>query len=196
MAYSSFATTEYEGGDVLISRTGVTGEYGFKLHVPTAQAEHLWKELLDAGARQVGLDALNVCRMETRFVNLERESGGSPAYPFEVGLQWMVDLNGDFVGADAVRDAFSTSKRRPICWQADDVAAEVPAGGATVAAGEEAVGEVTFAVWSPTLERVIGTAQVDEAVAASGLEFSIEDRTVRTVSAPFVVATSFGVAME
>ena len=51
-------------------------------------------------------------------------------------------------------------------------------------------------MWSPKLGRVIGTARVDRAVAASGLDFTVAAAAVRTVSAPFLVATSFGVSME
>lgn len=196
MAYSSFAIAPFDDGQLLISRTGVTAEYGFKLHVPAGSADRLREELIGAGAQEVGLDALNVCRMESRFVNLESESAGVPVQPFDVGLQWMVDLNGQFIGADAVRDGHAAPERRPVCWQADEGAREVPAAGAAVAVADRQVGEVTHAVWSPRLERVIGAARIDAEVAASGLEYAVADQTVRSVSAPFLVATSFGVTME
>lgn len=196
MAYSSFATAPFEGGQLLISRTGVTAEYGFKLHVAADQADRLREELIGAGAREVGLDAVNVCRMESRFVNLEDETAGARLRPFDVGLQWMVDMGGEFVGADALREAHASQDRRPVCWQAGDGVREVPPGGAAVAVADRQVGDVTHAVWSPTLERVIGTARIDHEVAASGLELTVDGSTVRSVSAPFLVATSFSVTME
>lgn len=196
MAYNSFATDPVDGVDLLISRTGVTGEYGFKLHVPAEHADRVREELISAGATEVGQDALDVCRMETRFANLEGEAAGAEVTPFDLGLQWMVSFDGDFVGAAALQEAKASQARRPVCWQATDETVQVPAAGTAVTVADQPVGEVSHAVWSPTLRRVIGTARLDAGVAASGLEFTAGDTTVRTVSAPFLVATSFGVTME
>jgi aminomethyltransferase len=201
MAYRSFVQTEHEGVELLISRTGVTGEYGFKLHVPAEHADKLREELIGLGAREVGLDAVDICRMEMRFANLEREAAGDDVTPFDVGLQWMVDMDQDFVGAQALRDqwcddAAREARRVPVCWQGEEGARDVPGAGAEVSVSDGAVGEVAHAVYSPKLDRVIGMARMDRPVAASGLEFTIGDATVHTVSAPFLVATSFSVPME
>jgi aminomethyltransferase len=195
MAYRSFVATDHGGIPLLVSRTGITGEYGFKLHVPAEQAAALRAELLSLDAREVGADALDTCRMETRFANLERESAGAAVTPFELGLQWMVDFGQEFIGADALRAA-SKDTRQPVCWQAAEGVTEVPAAGAALGVVDSVVGEITHAVFSPKLGRVIGTARVDREVAASGLELTLGPSTVRTVSAPFLVATSFGVSME
>src|SRR5205814_7214895 len=88
MAYRSFAQTTHGGIELTVSRTGVTGEYGFKLWAPADRADDLRAELIGLGAVEVGSDAIDVCRLETRFVNIERESGGAPVTPSEVGLQW------------------------------------------------------------------------------------------------------------
>ena len=197
MAYRSFVQTEHDGVPLLLSRTGVTGEYGFKLHVPEEHADQVPGQLVDLGAQEVGLDAIDICRMEMRFANLERESAGTEATPFDLGLQWMVDLDNDFVGGAALRDRWKQSPRLPVCWHGEESATEVPAAGTPVGVADgDPVGEVTHAVWSPALRRVIGTARVDRAVAASGLEFTVAGASVRTISAPFLVATSFGVSME
>jgi glycine cleavage system aminomethyltransferase T len=198
MAYRSFVQADHGGVPLLISRTGVTGEYGFKLHVPADHAEKIRGKLIDLGASEVGLDSVDVCRMEMRFANLERESSGAEITPFDVGLQWMVDLDNDFIGAEAVRAAWDNEPARlPVCWQGDEGATDVPASGTPLGvADNDSVGTVTHAVFSPKRGRVIGTAKVDRAVAASGLEFTIDSAGVRTISAPFLVATSFDVPME
>jgi aminomethyltransferase len=198
MAYRSFVQPDHDGVPVLVSRTGVTGEYGFKLHVPAEHGEKVHNELVDLGAREVGLDAIDICRMEMRFANLECESAGTEVTPFDVGLQWMVDLDNDFTGAAALRDRWKdASTRLPVCWQGEEGATEIPAPGSAIGVADgDPVGEVTHAVYSPALRRVIGTARVDRAVAASGLEFTAAGAPVRTISAPFLVATSFGVPME
>jgi aminomethyltransferase len=198
MAYRSFVQLDHDGVPLLISRTGVTGEYGFKLHVPADDAEKIRDKLIELGAAEVGLDAVDVCRMEMRFANLERESAGAEITPFDVGLQWMVDLDNDFTGAEAVRVAWRDEPARlPVCWQGDEGATDVPSSGTALGvADNDDVGVVTHAVYSPKLDRVIGTARVDRAVAAAGLDFTIGSAGIRTISAPFLVATSFGVPME
>jgi aminomethyltransferase len=197
MAYRSFVSTTHGNVPLLVSRTGVTGEYGFKLHVPVDHAAELRGELVSLGAREAGLDAIDICRLETRFANLERESGGAAVTPFDLGLQWMVDFGRDFVGADALRERWNAQGARvPVCWQGPEGSGEVPPPGTAIGLADQPVGEVTHGTYSPTLDRVVGTARVDRAIAASGLEFTLGSTTVRTVSAPFLVATSFGVSME
>jgi aminomethyltransferase len=195
MAYRSFATVEHGAVPLLISRTGVTGEYGYTIHVPTAAAADLRGELVALGARPVSREAVDVCRMETRFVNLEKESTGAALAPYELGLQWMVDANQDFTGKDALYAGWAAgTSRLPVCFSAG--ADDVPAAGTPVLAGGTEVGAVAYAVFSPTLGKVIGIARVDRPVAASGLELTVDGTPARTVSAPFLVATSFGIPLE
>lgn len=197
MAYRSFVTAEHGEHTLLISRTGVTGEYGYKAHVPAAAAADLRAELASLGATEVGVDALDVCRMEMRFANIEAESGGTPQPPFSYGLQWMVDFNHEFIGKEALQASWAAGlPTAPVCWVAGDGVTEAPASGATVTVGDADVGAVAHAVFSPKLGRVIGTALVDSEVAASGLEYTVGDATINTISAPFLVATSFGVPLE
>lgn len=197
MAYRSFVDTDHGDMPLIVSRTGVTGEYGFKLYVPGDRASELHTEMIELGAREVGGDAIDICRLETRFANLERESVGEAVDPFELGLQWMVDFGRDFVGSQALRvRQHAPQTRQPVCWQAAEGDTEVPLPGAELTLADGPVGVVTHAAFSPKLSRVIGTGRVDRAVAASGLEFVLGSSSVRTVSAPFLVATSFGISME
>lgn len=199
MAYRSFVNVAHDSTELQISRTGVTGEYGYKLLAPAGQADELRAELIALGARECGLDAVDICRMETRFVNLEREQGSQPVTPFELGLQWMVDFNQEFAGRDALVARWQEGLARvPVCWTGAQGEHPVPAPGAEVLVDGTPVGAVSHAVWSPTLQRTIGTARVDRAVAAAGLDFTLADpaHRIRTASAPFLVATSFGVPLE
>ena len=136
--------------------------------------------------------------MEMRFVNLEREGGDGPFTPFDVGLQWMVDFHHDFSGKKALLARWEAKEGRvPVCWSSNGEL-ETPKRHTPLTIEGCVVGEVTHAAFSPSLERVIGTARVDSAVAASGLKFALGDQgnEVETVSAPFLVATSFHVPLE
>jgi aminomethyltransferase len=194
MAYRSFATVEHGGTPLLISRTGVTGEYGYTLHVGVESAAGLRAELIALGAKEVGRAAVDVCRMETRFVNLEKEAGGAALTPFELGLQWMVDANQEFTGKAALFERWAAgTSRLPVCFE---TTGDIPAPGTPITAGEAEVGAVAYAVFSPTLEKVVGVARVDRVVAASGLDLTVGGATAHTTSAPFLVATSFGIPLD
>jgi aminomethyltransferase len=184
---------------LLISRTGVTGEYGYKVQVPAEAAEAVRAQLVEAGAVEAGLDAVDACRMEMRFPNLERESAGEQVTPFDLGLQWMVDFQHDFAGKDALLERWKDGlDRLPVCWVAAEGLTTPPGPGAPLSIEGSTVGSVAHAVWSPSLNRVIGTARVDKSVAAADVEFALGEPThqVSTISAPFLVATSFGVPLE
>jgi aminomethyltransferase len=202
MAYRSFVTTSWgDGVPLLVSRTGVTGEYGYKLQIPAEHAEALRAELLAAGAVACGLDAVDICRMEMRFVNLEGEGADDALTPFHFGLQWMVDFDHEFIGRQALLALWESGMDiLPVCWVAESEAGPdlPPSSGLPLTVGGTPIGRIAHAVHSPSLGRVIGTARVDRAVAGSGLSYELGStgRTVRTVSAPFLVATSFGIPLE
>ncbi|QEV21771.1 glycine cleavage T C-terminal barrel domain-containing protein [Streptomyces alboniger] len=196
MAYRSFATAEWgEGQGLAVSRTGVTGEYGYKFFAPAAEGARLRAELLADGAVECGKDALDVCRMEVRFASLEHESAGHEVTPFDLGLQWMVDPGREVAGPAAERDG---ALRSPVCWIADESLSARPEQGTAIAVRDAEVGVVTHAVRSPRLGRIIGTGRVDAAVAASGQDFQLagSDTAIRTVSAPFLTATSLDVPLD
>ncbi|TJZ59233.1 aminomethyl transferase family protein [Streptomyces piniterrae] len=197
LAYRSCAAVEWGGGTVTLSRTGITGEYGYKFIVPSGDASRLRAELLELGAVECGKDALDICRMEVRFANLEREHTGGPVTPFDVGLQWMLDAGQDFAGLDALEESRRQPRRSPVCWVADAALETAPPQGTAIEAGDAEVGVVTHCVWSPTLDRFIGTAVVDGGVAASGQDFRLAGggTAVRTISAPFLTATSLGLPL-
>ncbi|MFE0257693.1 glycine cleavage T C-terminal barrel domain-containing protein [Streptomyces sp. NPDC059010] len=198
LAYRSCAAVEWGGGTMTLSRTGLTGEYGYKFIVPSGAADRLRAELLAAGAVECGKDALDICRMEVRFASLEHEHAGGPVTPFDVGLQWMLDARQDFVGRDALEERRQQEHRSPVCWVADASLESAPAHGAVMAVSDAEVGSVTHCVWSPSLSRFIGTAVVEHGVAASGQDFQLAGTgtVVRTISAPFLTATSLDVALD
>jgi aminomethyltransferase len=200
MSYMSSARVPVPGSpdaDLLLSRTGVTGEYGYKLHVPSEHAEVVRGQLLAAGAVPVGLAALRIARMEARFADLDTEVDGAALTPFDLGIQWMVNFDDhDFVGKQALLAYWqSEPAAKPVCWRSDsDV---VPERGAEVYVDGEPVGEVGFAVRSPRLQAVIGTARLRSAVAGAGVDLQIgaDHSPAVTTSAPFLIPTSFGVTL-
>ncbi|WJV51030.1 glycine cleavage T C-terminal barrel domain-containing protein [Streptomyces flavofungini] len=198
LSYRSCTAVTWAQTPVMLSRTGVTGEYGYKFLVPADQAASLRAELIARGAVECGREALDICRMEVRFANHESEHTGGPVTPYDIGLQWMLDPDLDHTGRKALDGRRRHAHRSPVCWIAGPGLEAAPARGTAVAVEDAAVGTVTHCVWSPRLGRFIGTAAVDQGVAASGQDFHLEGSgaAVRTVSAPFLTATSLGVPLD
>jgi aminomethyltransferase len=197
LAYKHVTSTEWEGTPLVVSRTGVTAEFGYELRTRRALADTLRERLVDLGALPCRLDAVNVCRLESRFTSIEDESPHPGATPFELGLQSMIDGNHDFLGKDALMEAWHSGQfREPVCFTSPGAP---PLGsGDAVRAGSRVIGRVAHARWSPGLRTTIGAAHLDRELAAAGLDLVAcgqggVDVPILTCSAPFVVPTSLGV---
>jgi aminomethyltransferase len=116
LAYYRVATGKIDGLDVLISRSGFTGDLGYEIWVQNAAALPLWDALMSAGKpyllQAAGLDVLDITRVEAGLIlngvdfhNAEHcliESQKST--PFELGLGWTVDLDREpFSGQRALK---------------------------------------------------------------------------------------------
>ncbi|GAA1428050.1 glycine cleavage system aminomethyltransferase GcvT [Microlunatus lacustris] len=195
LAYKSWARSTWQGHELMVSRTGVTGEFGYVLVAPAAARDALLDDLRAHGARDASRAAVDVCRMEMRFPNLEAEVPPEGATPFHLGLAWLVDFSGEFTGKASLLAAQDASEL-PVCWRGPVGSVTAPAAGTPVTVSDGVVGRVLHAVYSPSLDRCVGTALVDRTCAATGLAFTIDADEVETVSAPFLIATSFTTSMD
>jgi aminomethyltransferase len=174
-----FALGEVE---VLISRTGFTGDLGYELWLAPQHAETTWDALMIAGRtrgiRAIGSQALNIARIEAGFImpNLDFVSAehtirtGRDRSPLELGLAWLVDFEkGHFTGRRALLKESKAGVRRLLVGL--DVAGNKPAHNALLyseKSGRREIGSVTSAVWSPTCKRNIALAMVDAPYAKIG----------------------------
>lgn len=193
IAYKSFTTAQWQGRPLVISRTGVTAEFGYRLRVAAEHGDELHARLVELGALPCGGDALDVCRLESRFANLEWDCPAADASPFEVALQWMVDFDRDFLGREALLRRWESGVvRHPVCFVAGEDTA-VRRGDRVLADGE-VVGQVTHVRRSPGVGALIGLAHLDAELAAAGLDLLAcgdhGDTGIRTCSAPFLVPRS------
>src|SRR5947208_2798068 len=92
-----------EIGDMLIARTGYTGEDGFEVMLPATRATALWDALARAGVKPCGLGARDTLRLEAGM-NLYGQDMDETVNPLECALAWTVDLRSgrDFVGRGAL----------------------------------------------------------------------------------------------
>jgi aminomethyltransferase len=119
LRYYHFAEGEVAGHQVMIARTGYTGEDGFELFVAPDRAADLWRKLLeagkDAGLVPAGLGARDTLRLEAKMCLYGNDMDETTTL-VEAGLGWIVSLDeakGDFVGRgvlEAQRGSWSASR--------------------------------------------------------------------------------------
>lgn len=165
---------EVLGHDMLISRTGYTGEDGFELYLDNQHAESVWNGLMKADDKlvPVGLAARDTLRLESGFalygneLSLERS-------PYDVSLAWVTKLTKE--PAPLVADALEKAKESATtCLIGLSMEGRnVPRAGYEVHQNGVKVGEVTSGTFSPTLKKGVALAIVERAVRAEGTELEI-----------------------
>ncbi len=176
LGYYRFLRTRISGTDVILSRTGYTGEDGFELFLPPDQGARIWRELLSSGAdvgmQPIGLGARDVLRLEAAMplygqeLTLERN-------PIEADVTFGVSMKSEFTGKGAlVRVKEEGSSIRRVGFVVD--ARRIPRTGMEIFVGGEQVGWVTSGTMSPTLEKVIGMGYVPVAHSETGARFDID----------------------
>ncbi len=148
IAYYRFAECRIAGHDVLVSRTGYTGEDGFELYFPHQYAVEIWRKLLAEGAKPIGLAARDMLRTEQGYALYGHEIHDQVT-PVEAKLMWITKLDkGDFIGREAVL------KRRQEGAQKRLIALRLTGRGIPrehypVLCQGKIIGEVTSGMFSP-----------------------------------------------
>ena len=193
MPYFGMAETEVCGVPVVVSRTGFSAELGYDIYVAidygAAMFEGLWEAGRESGMRLCGSRALNIRRMEAGILNVGQDFDWT-CNPYEIGLEWMVDLGKDFFhGQRALTRVAAEGPARRIAGFAIDHDRAVAHGSPVVHAGE-AVGVVSSAVLSPTLGSSIGMGLLRPDCAEPATELVVEDpggaHAARVVPMPFL----------
>jgi aminomethyltransferase len=191
------------GVRVEISRTGYTGDLGYEIWIPAAQAVQVWDELMDEGKsfdiKPAGMLALDVARVEAGLLLIEVDFFSSKKAviesqrysPYEMGLGRLVSAGkGRFIGQQALREEEKSGPARQIVglhidWTEverifDDVglAPAVAATASRVAVpvylDRRQVGKATTTTWSPVLKRMIALATIERPFFAAGTILQIE----------------------
>ena len=152
--------------DMLISRTGYTGELGFELfmNAKTSDCEKVWNDIMDAGrefgVQPAGLGARDTLRLEMGYC-LYGNDIDQTTNPLEAGLGWITKLDkGDFIGRAALVQAKSAGLRRKLVGFIVEEKA-FPRHGYDIRSNGNKIGHVTSGTFSPSLEKGIGMGYVD-----------------------------------
>jgi aminomethyltransferase len=191
--YMSFAVAPFEGADVVVCRTGYTGERGYELVAPNAVAGGLWDAILAAGEEHgivpCGLGARDTLRTEMGYP-LHGQDISLDITPNEGRVGWAVGWKKDaFWGRDVLtaereagpkrvlRGIIATGRGIPRPHMSVSLTADVP------------VGEVTSGTFSPTLRKGVGLALVAATVAPDaevGVDIRGRREVFQLVKPPFV----------
>lgn len=190
-------TFVFGGANVIVAKTGYTGEDGAEIFVPISHTVKLWSELMergqDLGVKPAGLGARDTLRTEMKYCLYGHEIDDT-TNPYEAGLGWVVKpAKKDFIGKVpmvAVRDA--GLKRKLVGFVLEERG--IPRQGYTLLSFDNnEIGRVTSGTQSPSLNLPIGIGYVDVAYSEVGSEIYVEIRgrgaKAKVVATPFVKTT-------
>jgi aminomethyltransferase len=178
----TFAEQMLDGIEVMVNRTGYTGERGVELLAPSEDAEELWDRVLERGAVPCGLGARDTLRLEVCYP-LHGNDIGPHTDAISAGLGWACALDKDFTGVEELRRVKAAGpERKLVPFVMED--SGIPRQGMAIAGD----GEVTSGSHSPMLDRGIGMGYVPAEQAAADTELTIDlrgrDRRARVVTKP------------
>ena len=162
----------FEGVELLVSRTGFTGDLGYELWIAPARAELLWDRLFSAGLpyglKPMGTQALEMSRIEAGFIQAGVDflpadravRSDRTRSPFELDLGWLVDFSKpNFTGRRALLEESRRGSRYRLVRL--DVEGNKPARDAYVYDDQrKVIGAVTSSMWSPMAKASIALASV------------------------------------
>ena len=158
------------GVEVMVCRTGYTGECGVELMCPTEDAVELWDAIVGLGATPCGLGARDTLRLEVCYP-LHGNDITADTDAISAGLGWTCALDKDFTGVDVLRRVKADGPiRKLVAFVMDEKS--VPRHGMPIEGG----GEVTSGTHSPMLDVGIGMGYVAAAHADIGNELVIDVR--------------------
>ena len=175
MVFMDSRKMSIEGIDCFISRSGYTGEDGFEISIPAADAEKLCRLLLDQEeVEAIGLGARDSLRLESGLC-LYGHDIDTTTTPIEGSLIWAIskirrnggDRAAGFPGAEKILTQIETKefdiKRVGLLGSSR---APVREGTEIVNAGDEVIGKVTSGSFGPTIGAPVAMAYVPKAYAA------------------------------
>jgi aminomethyltransferase len=169
--------------DVIVARTGYTGEDGYELYVDVPDAAALWQALVAAGASRglvpAGLASRDTLRLEAGMPLYGHELG-LDTLPEQAGLGRVVNLTKDFVGKHGIEAGPADGARVLVGLVSEGKRAG--RAGYPVLHGDVEVGTITSGALSPTLGYPIAMAYVDKNLSEPGTTLDIDVRGSRVAA--------------
>ena len=177
--------------NVILSRTGYTGEIGFELYVKNEDAKQLWEAIFstDMNVKPIGLAARDTLRLEKGFCLYGNDINESTS-PIEAGLGWITKFTKTFINAENLKKQKELGTKRKL------VGLEIIDRGIArkdypiVNIDGKEIGMVTSGTMSPTLKKAIAMGYVATEFSEIGTEVFVKVRNkhikAKVVQIPFV----------
>jgi aminomethyltransferase len=194
MPFMSACTTQIDGIDCHISRSGYTGEDGYEISVATGDAAALWSALsTDPLVKPIGLGARDSLRLEAGLCLYGHDIDETTS-PVEAALVWSMAkrrrTESGFPGAPRIQRELAQGASRKRIGLLPDGRQPAREGAEIVSADGSVVGHVTSGGFSPTLNRPIamGYVATAHAVASTPLDILVRGKALpaRVTAMPFV----------
>ena len=186
LPFMSYVETTMAGVPARLYRISFSGELAYEVAVPAHHGQHLWDAIhagvKGAGGCVYGTEALHIMRAEKGFIMIGDETDGTVT-PQDLNLGWAVSKKKeDFIGKRAQQRSFlaGSGRKQLVGLATEDPKKVLPDGAHAVedvnAAHMRTIGHVTSTYWSPTIERSIAMALVEDGLSRDGevLSFPLE----------------------
>jgi aminomethyltransferase len=195
LEYYHFRQDKIAGVDIIISRTGYTGETGYELYFRGNEkdAENLWNSIFEAGKefdiQPVGLAARDSLRLEMGFC-LYGNDIDETTNPIEAGLGWITKLKKEeFIGKDVlIKEKEEGTKRRLVAITTDE--RFFPRQGYEITSNGKNIGKITSGTVSPVLEKPIALGYVNSEFKSAGTQVNLlihgKEVPAEVIKLPFV----------
>ncbi len=171
LKYYRFMRNYYKDAEIILSRTGYTGEIGFEIYCPAERAVEFWNDCTARGAVPAGLGARDILRLEMGYPLYGHElSAGRNAA--QSGFAHAISKKKPFIGSAKVLDpALCNQSLTGIILEGRRTAHS----GDTVTTDGQPIGTITSGSFSPTQSRAIALAYINK-------ESVVIDKTVSIIS--------------
>lgn len=179
LPYQGAVICRVAGVEATLLRVGFVGELGFEVHVPSWQADHVWRALMEAGEPfgigPFGVEAQRLLRMEKGHLIVGHDTDAL-THPYEAGLGWAVARKKEFfIGQRSLKVMARQPLKRTlvgILWPADHNG-PLPEECHLIIAGGRIIGRVTSIAHRSTLGHPLGMAFVEPGFADVGTSLTI-----------------------
>ncbi len=176
LTFYTFKCVDYNGDNIIVSRTGYTGEDGFEVYASHKTIQDMWDMLMDAGVQPCGLGCRDTLRFEVGLP-LYGDELTADITPIMAGFGFFVKLDKeDFIGKDVcAQQKAEGAPKKLVGLELHDKA--IPRHGYEVCnENEEPVGYVTTGYRGISVDKSIAVALVDAAYGKLGTPLKVHIR--------------------
>ncbi len=195
LKFYTFTKTKFLEKEILISRTGYTGELGFELYFPSEKkiSEEIWNKIFECGKefniQPIGLAARDLLRLEMGYC-LYGNDISEEVNPVEASLDWITKFQKEFVGKNTIENSIKSGIGKKLVALKFNGEKVFPRNGYEIFKDNIKIGKLTSGIISPILNSGIALGFVHTNFSTVGNEVDVLVRTkfekAKIVELPFV----------